>query len=39
LQNQYYINKDGGGGGGGVIGGGPYLSLVEDFPNAPSHVV
>jgi hypothetical protein len=40
LQNQYYI-KDGGdgGGGGGVIGGGPYLSLMEDFPNAPSHVV
>jgi hypothetical protein len=40
LQNQYYI-KDGGGGGGGivVVGGGPYLSLMEDFPNAPPHVV
>jgi hypothetical protein len=42
LQNQYYIKDDGGGGGGGSVvvgGGGPYLSLMEDFPNAPSHVV
>jgi hypothetical protein len=38
LQNQYYI-KDGGSGGGGGVGGGPYLSLMEDFPNAPPHVV